>query len=232
MDRFCVAAVAVLSGFAGVASAAPDTSPWRLGQTIDAPGWLSVSGSYRARYETLNHPYRAGATGSDEILVGRLFLNARATVQNFYANFELEDARQQLANSGTALGTDSVNTLEPVQFLVGMRFNDVFSPGARLDVSAGRMTIDLGARRLVARNNFRNTTNAYTGVHTVWKGADGFEARAFYVRPVQRKPSDLAALLDNDIELDTDSSDVTLWGAFGAAPELFGNVKGEAYFFG
>lgn len=232
MVRSCVAAVAVLGGFAGVTSAAQDTSPWRLGQAIDAPEWFSLSGSYRVRYETLNHPYRAGATGSDEILVGRLFLNARATVQNFYANFELEDARQQLADSGTALGTDSVNALEPLQLLVGMRFNDVFSPGASLDVSAGRMTIDLGARRLVARNNFRNTTNAYTGVHTLWKGGDGFEARAFYVRPVQRKPSDLAALLDNDIELDTDSSDVTLWGAFGAAPELFVNVKGEAYFFG
>jgi hypothetical protein len=108
----------------------------------------------------------------------------------------------------------------------------VFSQGARLDVSAGRMTIDLGDRRLVARNRFRNTINAYTGVHTLWKSADGFEAHAFYVEPVQRKPSDLASLLDNERELDTESSDVSLWGVFGAAPDVFGSVKGEAYVYG
>lgn len=232
MARFCVAAMAVLGGFAGVAGAAQDTAPWRLDQAIDAPEWFSFGGSYRVRYESLNHPYRAGAAGSDEILVGRLFLNARATVQNFYANFELEDARQRLADSGTPLGTDSVNTLEPLQVLVGLRFDDVFSRGGRLDVSAGRMTIDIGSRRLVARNNFRNTTNAYTGVHALWKSADGFEARAFYVRPVQRKPSDFASLLDNDSQLDTESSDVTLWGMFGAAPELFREVRGEAFLYG
>jgi hypothetical protein len=232
MSRFGVAAWVLVSGWSGVVSAAQETKPWRIESAVDSFDGLSVGGSYRLRYETLNHPYRSGATGSDEILVGRLLLNARFTVQNFYANFELEDARQELADSGTALGTDSVNTLEPLQALIGMRFDDVFAPGARLDVSAGRMTIDVGSRRLVSRNNFRNTINAYTGVHALWKSVDGFEARAFYVRPVQRKPSDFASLLDNDNELDSESSDVSLWGLFGAAPELFGQVKGDAYLYG
>lgn len=231
MIRFGVVAAVLLAGWSGVANGA-DAEPWRLDSAIDSPGLFSLSGTYRLRYETLNHPYRAGATGSDEILVGQLLLNARFTLQKFYADIELEDARQALADSGTALGTDSVNTLEPLQALVGMRFDDVFSQGDRLDVSAGRMTINLGSRRLVARNNFRNTINAYSGVQAVWKRADGFETRAFYVEPVQRKPTDLAALLDNDSELDSASSDVSLWGLFGASPALFGSAKGEAYFFG
>jgi hypothetical protein len=232
MIRFGVAAVVLLGGWSGLASAAQDAKPWRLESAIESPDVVSLGGSYRVRYETLNHPYRAGATGSDEILVGRFLLNARVTLRHFYLNFELEDARQELADSRSALGTDSVNTLEPLQALAGVRFDDVFSRGTRLDVSAGRMTIDLGGRRLVSRNNFRNTINAYTGVHALWKSADGFEARAFYVEPVQRQPSDLAALLDNDRELDSESSDVSLWGVFGAAPELFGNVKGDAYIYG
>lgn len=227
-----VAAVVLLGGWTGLASAAQDAGPWRLDAAIDSPELVSLGGSYRVRYETLNHPYRAGATGSDEILVGRLLLNARVTLRSFYVNLEFEDSRQQLADSGSALGTDSVNTLEPLQMLAGMRFDDVLSRGARLDVSAGRMTIDVGGRRLVSRNNFRNTINAYTGVHALWKSADGFEARAFYVEPVQRKPSDLASLLDNDSELDSESSDVSLWGLFGATPEVFGDVKAEAYFYG
>lgn len=230
--RLGAAAVVLASGWQGAASAAEAQAPWRLEQAIDAPDWFSIGGSYRLRYETLNHPFRAGASGSDEILVGQFLLHARFTLNAFYANLELEDARQELADSGTALGTDSVNTLEPLQAYVGMRFDDVFSQGGRLDVTAGRMTINIGSRRLVARNNFRNSINGFSGVHALWKRPDGAEARVFYVRPLQRKPADLESLLDNDSELDTQSSDVSLWGVFGAVPDFFGSATAEAFFYG
>ncbi|MBM0106832.1 alginate export family protein [Steroidobacter sp. S1-65] len=230
--RFGVASIALATGWTGAASAAEDTTPWRLEQALAAPEWLSIGGSYRARYETLSHPYRANASGSDEIFVSHLLLSARIATDTFYAQLELEDSRQRLADSRSAIGTDSVNTLEPLQALVGMRFNDAFTPGGRLDVSAGRMTIDPGGRRLVSRNNFRNTTNSYTGVHALWKGAVGQELRAFYVLPVQRRPADLQSLLDNDHELDRESSDVSLWGVFGAVPETVGHATAEAYWFG
>ncbi|MDY6946536.1 MAG: alginate export family protein, partial [Pseudomonadota bacterium] len=203
-----------------------------LEQELAAPGWLSIGGTYRLRHETLDHPYRAGFRGSDEILVGQLLLNARVTLNAFYANLELQDARQRLADSNTALGTDSVNTLEPLQAYVGMRFDDVFSRGGRLDVTAGRMTINIGSRRLVARNNFRNTINGFAGVHASWKRPVAVEARAFYVRPLQRMPSDVDSLLDNDSELDTQSSDVTLWGVFGVVPKLLDETNAEAFFYG
>lgn len=230
--RLGVASVVFGAGLPGVASAADAVAPWRLEKALAAPDWFSLGGTYRLRYETLNHPYRAGASGSDEILVGQLLLNARVTLNAFYANFELEDARQELADSGTALGTDSVDTFEPLQAYVGMRFDEVFAKGDHLDVTAGRMTINLGSRRFVARNNFRNTINSFTGVHALWKRPDGVEAHAFYVRPVQRKPSDFDSLLDNDTELDTESSDVSLWGVFGAVPEAFGETNLEAFFYG
>ena len=229
--RLGVATVALAGSWSGVSAAAEESTPWRLEDAMAAPDWFSIGGTYRIRYETLDHPYRAGASGSDEILVGRLLLNARVRLDRFYANLELEDSRQELADRQTALGTDSVNAFEPLQALVGMRFEDAFTPGGRLEVSAGRMTIDVGSRRLVARNSYRNTINAYSGVHALWKRSGGVEARAFYVRPVQRKPTDLDALLDNDIELDSESSDVSLWGLAGASP-LSGKIVGEAYFFG
>ena len=222
----------IASGLPGTVNAADQAAPWRLEEALSAPDWLSIGGTYRLRHETLNHPYRAGATGSDEILVGQLLLNARVTLNAFHANVELEDARQELADPGTALGTDSVDTFEPLQAYVGMRFDDVFTKVGRLDVTAGRMTINIGSRRLVARNNFRNTINSFTGVHALWKRPDGAEARAFYVRPLQRKPSDLASLLDNDTELDTESSDVSLWGLFGVVPDAFGESNVEAFFYG
>lgn len=231
--RYGAVSVVVAAGIAsGMASAEEQDSPWRLGKALGTPDWFSIGGSYRLRYEALDHPFRAGASGSDEILVGRLLLNARVTLNQFYANFELEDSRQQLADSGTPLGTDSVNTLEPLQTYIGMRFGDALAQGDRLDLNAGRVTIDAGSRRLVARNSFRNTINAFTGVHATWTGADGTQAQAFFVLPVQRRPSDFASLDANESEFDTNSSAVRFWGLFGARPNLFGKATGEAYFYG
>jgi hypothetical protein len=217
---------------AGTAVAADQPKAWRLGSALSAPNWFSIGGSYRVRYETLDNPYRAGASGSDEILVERLLLDARVDVNSFFANVEFEDSRQQLADSGTPLGTDIVNTFEPLQAYVGMRFSDAVSKGDRLDFQLGRVTIDNGSRRLVARNSFRNTINAFSGLHATWKSAAGTEVQAMFVEPVQRKVSDFASLKDNDSELDTESGDVRLWGVFAAHPGLFGKVVGEAYFYG
>jgi hypothetical protein len=227
-----VAAAVAMGLAAGAAAAADQPKPWRLGTALSAPEWFSISGTYRIRYETLDNPYRAGTDGSDEILVERLLLNARVTLDHFFANVELEDSRQQLADSGTPLGTDQVNTLEPLQAYVGMRFADALEKGDHLDFELGRVTIDNGSRRLVARSRFRNTINAFSGLHATWKGSDGAEVQAMFVQPVQRKPSDFASLKDNDSELDTDSGDVRLWGVFTSWPRLFGNVTGEAYFYG
>ena len=93
-----------------------------------------------------------------------------------------------------------------------MRITDAFSTGDRLHMAMGRMTIDAGSRRLIARNSFRNTINAFSGLHATWQGSDGSELQALFVQPVQRKPSDFSSLENNDNELDTDSGDVRLWG--------------------
>jgi hypothetical protein len=227
-----LSAILVLGLASGAASGADTNSAWRLAKAIDLPGWLSLDGTYRARYESLDGPFRPKARGSDQIMVERLWVNARVTVDRLYADVELEDSRQQLADSGTPLGTDIVNTLEPLQAYLGARFSDVFSASDRLDLTAGRMTIDVGSRRLVARNRFRNTANAFTGVRAAWQRSDGYEAQAFYVLPVQRRPSDFASLKDNDSEIDTETSGAQFWGIFGAKSNILGTATGEAYFYG
>ncbi len=161
-----VAAILAFALVPRTADAADALSPWLLGTALNSPNWFSVDGSYRARYESLDGPFRAKATGSDQILVERLLLNVRANVDRFYADVELEDSRQQLADSGTPLSADSVNTFEPLQTYLGARFSDAPSTGDHLDLTAGRMTIDIGSRRLIARNRFRNTLNAFTGIDT------------------------------------------------------------------
>lgn len=218
---------------AQMAAAGAADAPWRLDTAFGSPDWFSLDGTYRMRYESLDGDYRAKApSGQDDILVERLLLNARVGGSRFYADVELEDSRQQLADAATPVGTDIVNTVEPLQAYLGARFDGVFEQGDRLDLSAGRITIDAGSRRLVARNRFRNTLNAFTGIEGIWTGADGSRLQAFYTLPVQRQPTAKSALLDNDIELDSESTNIRFWGLIASRPHLFGQATGEVYVYG
>ena len=59
-------------------------------------------------------------------------------------------------------------------------------PGAgTLRLRGGRITMDVGSRRFVARNRFRNTINGFTGFDAQWSSDEGHTLRAFYTLPVQ-----------------------------------------------
>jgi hypothetical protein len=216
----------------GGLSAGAQAAPWRLGQALGAPDWLDLSGSYRLRYETLDNPYRAGASGSDEILVERLLLAAEAHTGNYYFGAELEDSRSQLDDAGTPLGTDDVNTLELLRAYAGYKAADVFAAGDTFDIQAGRITMDVGSRRLVARNRFRNTINGFTGINAVWTDGADMRLQAFLTLPVNREPGERARLDNNHPEFDDESFQTTFWGLHLTRDHLIGAASGEAYVFG
>jgi len=224
-------AAALLLAIAALPAAA-QADTWRLDQSLGLPDWLSVGGSYRLRYETLDGPYRASASGSDDILVERLLLGAQARFGRFYAGAELEDSRSQLDDAGTPLGTDDVNALELLRAYAGYRASGVFAAGDSLDVEAGRITMDVGSRRFVARNRFRNTLNAFTGVNAVW--TDGWDMRlqAFAVLPVNREPGERARLDANHVGFDSESFQTVFWGLHLTRDHLLGATSGEVYVFG
>jgi hypothetical protein len=89
--------------------------------------------------------------------------------------------------------------------------------------------MDLGNRRLVARNDYRNTTNNFDGVNLLWESKSKSSLRAFYTLPVQRLPSDLDSLLDNEVELDESRRDVQFFGLYGTLAETFPKVQTELY---
>ena len=69
--------------------------------------------------------------------------------------------------------------------------------------------MDVGSRRLIARNRFRNTINAFTGLDWQWNlGSQTF--RAFYVLPIQRRVAD--NILDNHAKFDSEDINVRFWG--------------------
>ncbi|MBY0447588.1 MAG: alginate export family protein [Hyphomonadaceae bacterium] len=205
--------------------------PWRLEKALNAPEGLSLSGSYRVRYEYLDGQFRAGASGADQILVERLLLGAEYDFGSFYVGAELQDSRAQLDDAGTPLGTDDVDAFELLRGYVGWRGEGVFTPKDKLDLAVGRLTIDLGSRRLVARNQYRNTANNYTGAHLAWSSGDT-DVNAFFVLPVDRRPSDFTSLERNAVDLDEENTHVRFWSIYAHRKGLIGDIEGDLYLFG
>lgn len=176
------------------------------------PAAIAFDGSYRLRYESLNNSYRSGA-GSDQLAVSRLLAHLRYTGDHWLAGAELQDSRAWGGGSATPLGTDDINALTPLQYYLGWRGSWL---GGDLQVHAGRLTADLGSRRLLARNRFRNTLNNFEGVDIRWQpaGERASHWRSFWYNPVQRSPGDRTALTDNRDGVDRALRSTRFWGLY------------------
>ena len=189
--------------------------------------WLSISGSFRLRYESMENTYRLVGPGHDELLVSRLLVHAKVTEKRFYGGFELHDSRAWLDQDLTPVGTDDVNALEPLRAYIGYRDENI-------DIQIGRMTMDVGGRRLVSRNQMRNTINAFTGARVRWSKPGGTGLDAFLTMPVARLPNNLERdrLRDNEFELDQEHLERVLWGLHASNLPLGSRFDAEAYLIG
>ena len=194
---------------------------------LHLPDWIDLGLENRTRFESYDHPWRStqrtGGGGTDE----QLALRSRMRVGlggngPFRFLFEGQDARA-LSNDepGDFKNNTSVNQFDILQFLGSVTINNVGGSGLRTDLHFGRMTMDFGMRRYVARNDFRNTTNAFDGVH--WQIGEGqsWRFRAFFVEPVNRS-----------LEQPDDHSTKSLfWGTYAESAHLpWFNVN--AFYFG
>ena len=214
------------------ALAANQAQPWRLDTAAQLPQWLKVRGSHRTRYESLDGQFRANRDGSDQIVVLRTILLTQLEFDAFKVGVEVIDSRAELADRGTALSTTVVNPVELLQGFIAWNATGLLAAGDRSELRVGRLTIDVGSRRIVARSLYRNTINTFTGFEWHWQSASGRRVQAFYTLPVNRKPNTQGALLDNDIEFDEEDAGVRFWGLFYAFAGLPAGLLAEIFFFG
>jgi hypothetical protein len=173
--------------------------PWRLS---DGSGPLQISGGQLLRYESLNGQYRAGRSGSDQVLLARSNVRAELTFNAVDLGIEVLDARQALADRGTPLSSGLVNTAAVQQLYTTLRLGDVLQAESKVDVRIGRQTLDLGSRRLVARSDFSTAPTSFTGAVVTLNTAGGNRTRIFHMAPVQNNPQDIESLLSNTTEVD------------------------------
>lgn len=212
------------------ADAAEPAVPWRLTTALRLPDWLEISGEHRSRYEGLDGQFRLGRNGSDQAYAMRTLVLTQFKAEPGRVLVELQDSRQYLSDTGSPIDTTMVDALDVIQAHARWDAKDLI-PGGTNTIRVGRETLDLGNRRLVARNAFRNTINAFTGVDWLWEAEGGGWVRGFYFLPVRRLPEDRPSLSDNDIVLDSQSFDTQFGGVYGEVPGLVWRTRLEAYYF-
>ena len=207
-----------------------DSEPFTLQDALGDLEGLTITGSARVRYEVLGNQFRPGLDRNDDLVTMRFTLAAEYDAGHVRIGGELYDARAYGGDEGSSVGNGDVNALELVQAYIGLDLGDGFGAGTQATLRAGRFTMDLGSRRLVGRNNFRNATNAFTGARFDVTGSEGRALTAFFTMPQQRLPADKASILDNEVEWDREGSDLFFYGLFGTAK--IADHTAELYFYG
>ncbi len=217
------------------AAASPATplavqAPWRIAAFLDLPARLSITAQHRSRYERLDDQFRAARKGDDEVVALRTLIQVGLQLTaGLSMHIEMMDSRVYLDDRFTPLNTTQVNTFELLQAYG--QFVSAGPSGGSSVLRLGRITMDVGSRRFIARNRYRNTINAFTGFDWEWQTKTGHRVRVFYVLPIQRRPRRFAELRRNDYQIDKESFDVQFWGAHFDA-NLPGDYRGEIFAFG
>lgn len=189
---------------------------------------FDVSGSTRLRYETIENQPRIGFNRTDTLVNLRTTLLASYRDGPLTIAAELWDSRVWNADAGTPVTTNEVNAVELVQAHAAYRTQ---IGRTRVTFQAGRSTLNIGSRRLVAADDYRNTTNGYTGLKADIAAPGGLAGTLIYVLPQQRRPDNAASLRDARVEWDHEGFDQVLWGGTVAKAKAIGPITIEASFY-
>jgi hypothetical protein len=205
----------------------PKRGPWRLDDLL--PERLSISTSFRTRYEFLDEQFRVTGEGDTAAVVLRTLVHTRLRVMDWFTvGAEFQDSRLVYQDDVPG-STTIVNAAELLRAYGELKLPELL--GGELEGRFGRITMDVGSRRFVARNRFRNTLNAFTGVDVEWAGEHGRALRAFWVLPIERLPALPEEVLDNEVEFDHEGLELQFWGLFGCS-DLPWVGSGELFVFG
>lgn len=161
----------------------------RLGVTpIEDLSWLELGLDYRLRYEYRDDDFRRNDQVFDDPFMKRTraYVGAKDKFDPFRFGVEFEDARR--ANSQFAEDDRDVNKNEIIQAFGELYFEDALGKDRPFRVQVGRMAFEYVDRRLVARNEWRNTTNNFEGARVILgQQKNDWQLDLFALNPVRRR---------------------------------------------
>lgn len=171
----------------------PDSEPPRYVtdllslEWVESPerNWLDLGFDYRMRYEYRDDDLRRPVAVRDEPLLLRTrgYLGLKEVLDPFRFTVEFEDAG--LANSQFPDTPRDVNRNELIQMYAELFFDELPGVDRQVEVRYGRMAFEVVDRRLIARNEWRNTTNEFQGLRgIVGRQEDDWQLDLFALNPL------------------------------------------------
>lgn len=133
------------------------------------PPRIAADVTQRTRYETLYDQIRPALDHHDRALAVQTSVVVRGGGERLQFLGEIMDSRAEWNDAGSFVSTALVNTLEPLRAYAAWHAPNAFRAGAASTLRVGRMTLDLGKRRLLARNRYRNTVASFAGAAWHWR---------------------------------------------------------------
>ncbi len=194
-----------------------------LRDALRLPAWLDLGLEHRTRFETYDHPWRAsqlsGRTDSQIQQRNRVRLGLNGKHVKFL--FEGQDSRVYLDGAESYVTTAIRDEMDVLQLMASVTVHNVLETGLRTDLHVGRLTMDIGRGRLIIRNDYRNTSNAFDGVHWQLGRDKHWRVRLFLVEPVLR----------DQVRPDEQSKRSVFWGGYVETAHI-PRVRLNAYYFG
>lgn len=182
-----------------------------------------LSGSLRLRFETIDGEPRAGFGETDSLFNTRLRVLAEYRTKPVRLVAELYDSRVWGEDATTPITTGEVNAAELVQLHAAIDLGQALGKGTRLNLLAGRTVLNLGSGRLIWSDDYRNTTQGFTGVKADLALPGRVRLMGMYMLPQERLPDDRPGIVHSRIVWDKESLAQVLWGGFAA--KSFGSAR-------
>lgn len=183
----------------------PETDPPRYVRTLGKTGHEALKGLYwlegglelRERFEYRRNDLRRPSQQTDTPLLQRtrLYVGVKELLDPLRFAVEVQDSRRW--SSDYPADDRDNNPLDFVQGYGELHFKDALGKDAPLRLRYGRMAFEVLDRRLIARNEWRNTTNAFHGFRAlVGQQKNVWDADAFALQPIRRNPHDMDDRID------------------------------------
>lgn len=204
---------------------------WNLHDALKLPKWLSVSVEQRTRYETMDGRFNASGKGGDQQIPLQTDLWLQANLGAFKIGAEFMDSRALGADSGSGVNNTHADQADFLQGYLAWADQNFLYSGIGAEVVAGRQTLNLGSRRLIARNAMRNTINNFTGLKLRLIDYDKWQFNGFVTIPVNRYPTTSTEILDEIQDFDEEDTHTWFSGGILEVSNLFWNINSELYLY-
>lgn len=153
-------------------STAPESAPPRYVRTLSETGyeqfkdydWLEVGGEFRTRYEYRSNDFRQSIRTVDDQMLYRTrgYLGVKEILDPFRFAVEFQDSRRY--GSQFPRNDRDVNEFDFIQAYGELYLDDALGKDRPVSVKVGRHSYEALDRRLIGRNEWRNTSNSFHGV--------------------------------------------------------------------